>query len=131
MLLKRFVLVLAVAFAAQAAVFAFTYRDLLALRLPAAALAASPLTLTGTAEAALARPTLTRRHLETIAEATHRAGQVDLEVRALARLAALEPGDPTIAVRYGDALRRAGRLDEAEQVFRQVLEGHRRTEARQ
>lgn len=121
MLIKRFLLVMALALVAQGAVFAFYYRDLLVLRGEPASLAAAPATLTHTAEAALARPALTRQHLETIVVAAHRAGQVDLEVRALARLAALEPEDPAIALRHGDALRRAGRLEEAERVYRTVL----------
>lgn len=121
MLLKRFLLVMALALVAQAGAFAYYYRDLLVLRSAPTSLAAAPDTLARTADAALARPAITRQHLETIVVAAHQAGQVGLEVRALARLAALEPDDPAIALRYGDALRRAGRLEEAELVFRRVL----------
>lgn len=121
MVLNRFLLALLLALVTQAVAFAFYYSDLLALRQPPERLAVAPLALSVTAESALARPTLTRQHLETIVEAAQHAGRPDLEVRALARLVDMQPDDPALALRYGDALRRAGRFEEAEHVFRRVL----------
>jgi hypothetical protein len=123
MIVKRFLLVLAAAFVVQAVVFAASYRDLLALRTSPAVLAASPAALGHVAETALARPTLTRQHLETLAAAAQEAGRLDLEVRARERLVQQAPGEAGPAIAYGDALRRAGKLDEAEVVFRAVLRG--------
>jgi hypothetical protein len=122
MLFKRFFSVLGLALTAQAGVFAFTYRDLLALRKDPSTLAQSPSVLARVAEAALSRPVLTRRHLETLAQAAHESGDLGIELRALARLTALSPGEPGPALRYGDALRRAGRHDDASRVFQALID---------
>lgn len=122
MLFKRFLSVLGMALTAQAGVFAFTYRDLLALRKDPSTLAQSREVLARVAEAALSRPVLTRRHLETLAQAAHESGDLGIELRALERLTALAPGEPGAALRYGDALRRAGRHGEAGRVFQALID---------
>ncbi len=122
MIFKRFLTVLGLALTAQAGVFAFTYRDLLALRKDPSKLAQSRTAFAKVAESALSRPALTRRHLETLAQAAHETGDLGIELRALERLLALSPGDPGSALRYGDALRRAGRHTEASRVFQGLID---------
>ena len=122
MLLKRFFSVLSVALAAQAGVFAFTYRDLLALRKDPTKLAQSRSAFAKVAESALARPALTRRHLETLAQAAHESGDLAIELQALERLTVLSPDEPGPALRYGDALRRAGRHRDASRVFQSLID---------
>jgi hypothetical protein len=122
MVLKRFFSVLGVALAAQAGVFAFTYRDLLALRKDPTTLAHSRAAFAKVAESALARPMLTRRHLETLAQAAHESGDLAIELQALERLTVLSPAEPGLALRYGDALRRAGRHDDASHVFQRLID---------
>jgi hypothetical protein len=121
MVMKRFAAVMAVAFALQAVVFSSHYQDLLALRAPATELAASPRTFQRLAEQALARPRLTRAHLERIAEAATLCGAIDIEVSARERLWSIAPDEPHLGAQLGDALRRARRFDESERVFRQLL----------
>jgi Flp pilus assembly protein TadD len=122
MMLRRFLTVLGLAMAAQAGLFAVYYRDLIALRREPTALADRPSAFSAVAQAALSRPRLTRRHLETIAEGARSSRHAEIEVQALARLAELAPEDPSVALRYGDALRRAGRYDAAARVFQQLVD---------
>jgi len=122
MTFRHFVLLLGLAVAAQAAVFNRSYTDLLYLRRPVATLAQAPVEeFRAQAESALGRQGLTRHHLDTIAEAARRAGQTDIEVRALERLTALHPTDTAIALRLADAWRRTGRLEEADAAYRRIL----------
>lgn len=86
MILKRFFVLLLVAVAAQGAWFAYHYSDLLALRSSASELAASPDHFRTVANQALQRSTLTRHHLETLADAARITGDIGIEVAARQRL---------------------------------------------
>lgn len=92
-------------------------RDVVALGRPAAELAADP-AFPQTARRVLERPFVTRRVLERMAEAATRGADVDLHVAALQRIAAAAPGDRDVQLRLAEALRGAGRLAEAEALYR-------------
>lgn len=121
---RRFLIVLVLALAAQAGVFAYRYADLLVLRGAAGDLGATPPDrLVRSVELAIERDRLTRRHLETMAAVASRAGRIDLEAHALERLWLDRPDDAATALRYADALRRAGRFGDAERMYRALLDG--------
>jgi DNA-binding SARP family transcriptional activator len=122
MTFRHFVLLLGLAVATQAAVFNRYYTDLLYLRQPVTVLAQGPVDeFRAQARSALGRQGLTRHHLDTIAETARRNGQTDIEVRALEQLAELHSADTAIALRLADALRRNGRLEEADRVYQRIL----------
>ena len=113
---KRLLIVMVAATVIELIAFRYMHRDLFWLDLPAAAHA--PVAMTRqTAEATLARPRLSRRHAEALIRATDRDGLRDLRVAALSRLAQDHPDDPDVLLRYAEALRQEGRLDEAARTF--------------
>lgn len=123
MKLRQFALIFVVLVAIEASVFAYYYDDLLFLRRPIGLIAAgSPDEFRDRAERALARDRLTRSHLETIAHASATFGDVDLEVRALERLAIDHRSDRSVRLRLADALRRAGQYTKAERLYREALD---------
>jgi thioredoxin-like negative regulator of GroEL len=73
------------------------------------------------AEAVLAREQVSRRVLERVADVAHERRAVELRVRALERIVAAVPTDGEARLRLAEALRDAGRLDEAEQLYRAEL----------
>jgi thioredoxin-like negative regulator of GroEL len=122
MTISKFLIGLIAALFIQAGVFAWYNADLLYLRQPASVLAAGdPDAFAQYATEALARPRLTRRHLDTIAEVSAQFGQSLQEVEALQRRLERDPSDTTIKLRLADALRRSGQFDRAEQMYREVL----------
>ena len=121
--IRRLVAAFIVAVIIEAATFAIMFDDLLYLRQPPEAIAAGSLeTFERHASDALRRDRLTAHHLETMAAAARAFGRYDLEVHALERRAQQTSTDPTVQLRVADALRRAGRLGEAEQLYLDVLE---------
>lgn len=123
MKLRQFAMIFAVLVAIEASVFAYYYDDLLFLRRPMGFIVAgSPDDFRDRAERALARERLTRSHLETIAHAATAFGSVDLEVRALERLALDYRSDRSVRLRLADALRRAGQYGRAERLYREALD---------
>jgi hypothetical protein len=119
--MRRLLLLVLAATVLEFAAFRYLHRDLFAIDAPAAAQA--PVANTRQqAEAALARPYLSRHHAEALVAATDRQGLIDLHVAALARLVRDNPGDVSVMLRYADGLRRQGRLDEAARVFARVAE---------
>ena len=121
MTMPRFFSALVVALIVQAGVFALRYDDLLYLRrAPDAIGKDAPSTFAVNAAQALARPDLTRQHLDTIADAARRLGESAFEVRALERRLEMDPMDHQVRLRLADALRRAGRLEEAEAMYLDV-----------
>ena len=121
--IRRLVAAFIVAVIIEAATFAILFDDLLYLRQPPDVIAAGPFeTFERHAADALRRDKLTAQHLETMAAAARAFGRYDLEVRALERRAQQTSTDPTVKLRVADALRRAGRLGEAEQLYLDVLE---------
>ncbi|MCC7043972.1 MAG: hypothetical protein IT183_08920 [Acidobacteria bacterium] len=119
---RRFLTMMVVALLLQGTVFAIYYDDLLFLRQPLPQIAAGPVeAFTGHATAALGRRRLTVRHLETIAGGAQAFDLHDMEVTALERRLVLTPGDSAVRLRLADALRRAGRLAEAESIYLDIL----------
>jgi tetratricopeptide (TPR) repeat protein len=121
--LKLFALVLGFGLLVEGTVFALYYDDLLYLRRPTASITDGSREAFATqAEAALERETLTRAHLDKIADAARSFGNLALEVRALNRRLALDPDDAAVQLRLADALRRDGEFERAGALFQQVLE---------
>jgi len=122
MTLPKFFVTLGLVALMQGGVFAWRYSDLLYLgRAEAVIVDSSPDTFARNADAALARTSLTRRHLDTIAGAARKFNQPGFEVRALWRRVDLDPRDEQIKLQLADALRRSGALAESEALYRDVL----------
>ena len=73
------------------------------------------------ARSVLARERVSRRVLERVAEVAHERQEFDLQVRALERIVIAAPQDVQSRLRLAQALREAGRLDEAERLYRTEL----------
>ncbi len=127
-MLTRFFLVAVLALLCEAGVFAYSYRDLLGLRQTRnLSTPTEQAEFLQYAEQALARPKVTRAHLELIAARAQTLGNRSLEMRALDACATLDPNDVQLSLRRADAARRAGDLRRAEQLYADVL---RRTDRR-
>ena len=121
--IRRLVAGFIIAVIVEAAAFAIYFDDLLYLRRSPDVIAADSIdTFERHAADALRRDRITARHLETLAAAARAFGRLDLEVEALERRARQASTDPAVTLRLADALRRAGRLGEAEQLYLEVLE---------
>ena len=122
MTLPKFFFTLGLVTLLQSGVFAWRYSDLLFLGRSEAAIAQSSLeTFAQNAESALARETLTRRHLDAIVTAAKKFNQPDYEARALKRRLKMDPDDEDVKLLLADALRRSGALVESEALYRDVL----------
>jgi thioredoxin-like negative regulator of GroEL len=120
--IPRFVVALSFAILLQAGVFAWSNTDLLYLRRPVSEIVHDDAAVfTKNAADALTRPKLTRKHLDTIADAAHQLGQPTTEIQALERRVAADPADTQIKLRLADALRRGGDLRRAEALYREVI----------
>ena len=73
------------------------------------------------ARAALARPRISRRVLERIADVAGHRSDFALQLMALNRIADHWPADASVQLRRADLLRSLGRLSEAEQIYRAQL----------
>jgi predicted Zn-dependent protease len=121
MTIKRFLAILIVALALQGTAFAVYYDDLLYLRRPVPTLVGNPRAFEDNARLALNRASLTRAHLDTIAETARALGDAALEVEALEHRADKDPRDRAVRLRLADALRRAGKYDRAEREYQKLL----------
>ena len=120
---KRLALAFMGMLALEVAMFFVTYRDLIPLRTPQAAMAgSSSMDFSRSAGSALERPKLTTAQLESIAAVAQTLRLPDLETRALSRLADTQPDDLEMKLRLADALRRQGDFARGEQVYRSVLD---------
>jgi Flp pilus assembly protein TadD len=119
---RQFVIVVAVLVCLEVAVFDWRFHDLVYLTRPVTVLAHESVErFVPQAEHALSRPTLTRARLETIAQTARTRNDHGLAIRALARLAQEYPSDGSVHLRLADALREVGRIEEAEQAYRQAI----------
>jgi len=127
-MLTRFFLVAVLALLFEGGVFAYSYRDLLGLQQTRnLATPTEQSEFLQYAEQALARPKVTRAHLELIAARAQTLKNTSLELRALDACAKLDPDDVQLSLRRADVARRAGDLRRAEQLYADVL---RRTDRR-
>jgi len=120
--LPRFVVALSIAVLLQAGIFAWHNTDLLYLRRPVSAIVKDDAhVFSKNAADALTRPKLTRKHLDTIADAAQEFGQPAQEIQALERRLTKDPSDTQVKLRLADALRRGGDLRRAEALYREVI----------
>lgn len=121
-MIRRFVVVLAVALVLQGTVFAVYYDDLLFLRRSLPEIAAEPRErFVDHAVTTLGRSRVTVAHLDTIAGGAQAFDLHDLEVTALERRLIATPEDRSARLRLADALRRAGRFPAAEAIYLDIL----------
>jgi hypothetical protein len=122
MILIRATALILLAVAAELMIFRHLHRDLLYLQQPAAQIASDPQRrLQEYGARALSRKTLARRHVETIAQAAWQTGDTKLLYQAFQRLARDYPDDRRLRLRWAEALRLAGRHDEATAMYYDVL----------
>ena len=122
MTIPKFALAVGVVALLQTGVFSWRYSDLLYLGKPESVIVSSSHdTFAHHAVAALARTALTRRHLDTIAEAAQKFGENGYEVRARRRRLELDPHDEQLTLQLADALRRSGALAESEALYLDML----------
>jgi Flp pilus assembly protein TadD len=74
-----------------------------------------------TAMAVLARERVSRRVLERVADVAGERQEFALKVRALERIVSTVPADAEARLRLAQALRDAGRLEDAERLYRAEL----------
>jgi hypothetical protein len=121
-MLKRFLLVIALGMVLEVGAFAYINRDALALMTDWPLWSNGPDLFEARADRLLSRPKLTRQEVETIATQARARELTELEARALGTLNHRNPDDAVLALRYADALRRAGNLDEAERIYTHLLQ---------
>jgi hypothetical protein len=123
MSVRRLAAVLLLSLLAQGSLFAWMYGDLVYLRLPRASLVGNgPATFARHATEALERPSLTRGHLDTIADMAQTFRRAHLEVTARERRLTLDPTDRALKLRFAEALRRQGDRVRAERLFLELVE---------
>jgi thioredoxin-like negative regulator of GroEL len=117
---RRLLGVLAIFVIVEVAVFYWRHHDVVRLSLSRDMVIADP-AFPDEATAVLAGDRVSRRVLERIADVAQVRGEHDLRVRALERIAADFPDDAQVRLRLAQALRDAGRLEEAERIYRAEL----------
>ena len=120
MSVARLLLALAALVCLEVGVFYIRHADVVRLSGTRAAVVADD-RFTEAAQAVLAREQVSRRVLERVADVAHERRAFELRVRALERIVAAVPADAQARLRLAEALRDAGRLDEAERLYRAVL----------
>jgi thioredoxin-like negative regulator of GroEL len=121
MTLSRIAIMFGLLLVAQGGVFVWRFADLIYLRQPVEDVAGNREAFHVHAIDALGRTQLTRQHLDTLADAAARLGDVRIEAAALERRLEKNPDDVRIKLRLADALRRAGEFDRAATLFNDVL----------
>jgi Flp pilus assembly protein TadD len=116
----RLLLALAVLVGLEAGVFYVRHADVVRLSRTRDAVVADE-GFTEAAQSVLARELVSRRVLERVADVAHERRAFELQVRALERIVAAVPADDGARLRLAEALRDAGRLDEAERIYRAAL----------
>ena len=120
---RRLGALLLVSLIVQGTVFATRYEDLIYLRQPVdSLLGGGRERFARHAARALERPSLTRSHLETIAEVARVYQLGHLEVTARERRATLDPDDRGVKLLFAEALRRQGDRVRAERLLEELVE---------
>jgi tetratricopeptide (TPR) repeat protein len=122
MTLRKLLIGFVVVLVLQCGLFAWNYSDLLYFRNPTSTIAQDGVAaFIAQADEALKRPTLTRQHLETIADTARALGQTKYEITAVQRRLLMDPHENAIRLRLADLYRRNGQLDRAEALYQEVL----------
>jgi thioredoxin-like negative regulator of GroEL len=116
----RLLVALAVLVGLEAGIFYVRHADVVRLSRSRTAVVADE-GFTEAAQSVLARERVSRRVLERVADVAHERRAFELQVRALERIVAAVPADGDARLRLAEALRDAGRLDEAERIYRAEL----------
>ena len=116
----RLLVALAVLVGLEAGIFYVRHADVVRLSRSRTAVVADE-GFTEAAQSVLARERVSRRVLERVADVAHERRAFELQVRALERIVAAVPADGDARLRLAEALRDAGRLDEAERLYRAEL----------
>jgi Flp pilus assembly protein TadD len=116
----RLLVALAVLVGLEAGIFYVRHADVVRLSRSRTAVVADE-GFTAAAQSVLARERVSRRVLERVADVAHERRAFELHVRALERIVAAVPADGDARLRLAEALRDAGRLDEAERIYRAAL----------
>ncbi len=119
---RRIVAMLVLLVAGEVGVFYVEHQDVVAMNGSADALVVDA-RFPDTAQSVLARERVSRRVLERVADVAQRRHDVELQVEALERIVSSAPRDTEARLRLAQALRDAGRLDEAEHIYQQELLG--------
>jgi hypothetical protein len=106
--------------ALEVAFFYHQHRDVVALSQPVEVLAADP-AFADVASRVLAREQVSRRVVERIAEVARRRQDPAIHLAALERIATAVPLDKDVQLRLAESLRTAGRLPEAEAIYKAQL----------
>jgi tetratricopeptide (TPR) repeat protein len=101
-------------------VFYWRHHDLVRLSLGREFVIADP-KFTSAATSVLSEEEVSRRVLERIADVAGVRGERDLQIRALERIVQAFPDDAGTRLRLAQALREAGRFEEAERIYRGAL----------
>jgi Flp pilus assembly protein TadD len=117
---RRIALVLGLLVVGEAGLFYVENQDVVAMNESADALVLDA-SFPDAAQSVLARERVSRRVLEQVADVAQRRHDVALHVGALERIVSSAPGDAEARLRLAQALRDAGRLDEAERLYRHEL----------
>jgi hypothetical protein len=120
-MLTRFLAVIVAGMFLEVGAFAYVHRDSLALTTDWAIWETSREVFEQRADRLLRQPKLTRKQVEQIASRARTLQLPAIEARALSAYGRLEPQDHELRLRQADALRRAGALKEAEQVYLDLL----------
>lgn len=106
----------------ELAVFYWGHRDVVLLNQPTEALVLDA-RFPDAARSVLARERVSRRVLERVAHVARQRHELELHVDALERIVDSALDDAEARLRLAQALREAGRLEEAERIYREQLDG--------
>lgn len=121
-MLKRFLVVIVLGMLLEVGAFAYVNRDALAVMTDWPLWSNGQEAFEARAHRLLGQAKVPRQGAETIATQARARGLTALEAQALGTLCRQNPGDDILALRYADALRRAGDLAEAERVYGSLLD---------
>jgi len=119
---RRVVAFILVLVAGELALFYWEHRDVVSLNRATETLVLDA-GFPQAARSVLARERVSRRLLERVADVARRRHDIDLQVTALERIVAAAPQETEARLRLAQALGNAGRLDEAERLYREALDG--------
>jgi hypothetical protein len=112
---RRLLTVLSVFILVEFAVFYWRHHDMVRLSLSRETVIGDP-GFSREAASVLANDHISRRVLDRIADVAEARGEQSLQIQALERIVSEFPQDPVARIRLAQALREAGRIEEAERL---------------